>query len=587
MDLLNCSPQNWIENESIFMKQLEDYKVWNSIPLLNVNELHNFKDSTLVRFRGMIQDMHSPEFYLEKFEVIDDTTKAKTYRNGKYCDLSMTEKDESISLESELNVISKRYVYVVISVPGINNWVRAIEENQFKMELSKPVDGNTKLKRTFHEAMDMEDSPMQMCPSSSSIGCQKKVCNQSRDSNNTENSTIQSLLSKEHVLNFPLPDDQNCKTCHIKLYKNEENLKLNDMCEFVGFLGIDPITEAAYEDNELQSTMECEFLHLPSSLVPKIHCVSFMRLKHNNPLLLHEDDNIQSDTFEVIYKELLIVFTQLLLGDKLAAEYLIYNLISEVYMRRDDLALGKFCLNISNIPKLENLDYVSELYKFIEILVPKSCYLPMTLENMNNLSFIPKHDHKYSCLKSGILQLSQNTHVILDETKLCSGKLNSSGINGLRALDEAIKHQKLTYDFMYYPLEFDCNIPFLILSEGKSLLGSDVHVVLLPEKNCINTFAEIVIAAKYFLKSELLNDIRKFLTLARLIKYEIPSSMEDFIQQEFVSLRQTGNVSAYDLHSLLVLARFMTIAQGKTILNKNCWRRACELENQRKARIVK
>lgn len=58
------------------------------IPLLNVNELHDFKDSTLVRFRGMIQDMHGPEFYLEKFEIINENTKETSLKSGKFKDIA-------------------------------------------------------------------------------------------------------------------------------------------------------------------------------------------------------------------------------------------------------------------------------------------------------------------------------------------------------------------------------------------------------------------------------------------------------------------------------------------------------------------
>lgn len=60
------------------------------------------------------------------------------------------------------------------------------------------------------------------------------------------------------------------------------------------------------------------------------------------------------------------------------------------YVRKDFLALGKFCLNISNIPVTIDLNIPEELYKFIQLFVPQSYYLPMTLENMNNVAFTPK-----------------------------------------------------------------------------------------------------------------------------------------------------------------------------------------------------
>lgn len=68
------------------------------------------------------------------------------------------------------------------------------------------------------------------------------------------------------------------------------------------------------------------------------------------------------------------------------------------------------------------------------------------------------------------MQLSANTHLVVDETKLMPGKLNEAGVVGVRALSNAIKNQKTSYNFIYYELEFDCDIPFLILSEGKSML---------------------------------------------------------------------------------------------------------------------
>lgn len=60
-------------------------------------------------------------------------------------------------------------------------------------------------------------------------------------------------------------------------------------------------------------------------------------------------------------------------------------------MRKDLLALGKFCLNLTNIPAQKYPNYGEELYDILQMLVPKSHYIAMTLENMNTLEFIPKY----------------------------------------------------------------------------------------------------------------------------------------------------------------------------------------------------
>ena len=581
MDFFTCTPQQWLENEENLLKQLEDHNIYDKIPLLNVNELYNLKDSTLVRFRGMIQDMHSPEYYLEKFEIINKKTNEKFFRNGKYCDSVVSNEDELVNFDSKENVTSERQTYVVISVPGLNSWVQIVEEGKYKLCVNNLPVLSKQTKRSFDETMDTGN--VDNHEPTTSVG-QKKTCTEETlpvESNPT-------LRSKESILNFPLSDRPG-KACHLKIYKSTNELKLNDIFEFVGFLAIDPVIEASYQEIEnIDNKMEIEIQHPPSSLIPRIHCVNFKKLKHNNPLL-STIDNEAMDLYKINYirKELMIVLTQLLLGDALAAQYLIYHLISEVYLRRDFMPLGKFSLNISNIPQLKNIDYAKELYHFIEQFVPKSHYLPMTLENMNELSFIPKKDYECNRLTSGILQLSHNTHLVLDETKLRAGKLNSAGVNSIKAISSAIKNQKVTYDFNYYPLEFDCDIPFLILSEGKSMINVDVHVALKSEEICLKTFNEIVSAAKHFLKSDLLNDIRKYLTLARSFKYNISDNVEELVQSEFVNMRQRGAVSADDLHSLLVLARLVCISQGKTTLDEECWKKACCLEKERKARFTK
>ena len=53
--------------------------------------------------------------------------------------------------------------------------------------------------------------------------------------------------------------------------------------------------------------------------------------------------------------------------------------------------------------------------------------LPMTLHNMNNLKFIPRKDYTANRLVSGVLQLSEGTHLILDETAMQAGQLDANG----------------------------------------------------------------------------------------------------------------------------------------------------------------
>ncbi|XP_030765573.1 mini-chromosome maintenance complex-binding protein [Sitophilus oryzae] len=570
MDITNISIEDWIKDEEAHLKSLEERDVWEKVPLINSNPIHEFNDGTLLRFRGMIQDMHGPEYYMVVFNIINEQTNEKTVKNSKYRDIIPDcAKGEQIDMENNTHLPEERHSYAVVSVPGVNSWVTHYESVKYKLETKSDHIESTsnQNKRTYNEAMETD------APTESNLV--KKPVNTETATPKPENSLS---LSPEYILNHPLGDSKGT-VCHMKVYKESENLKLNDVCEFVGFLSLGSV-QCDEDDLEMQTH------HPPTSLVPRIHVVHFKKMTHYNPLV---DSELSGDVtnFVNIRKELLIVLTQLLLGDVLAAEYMICHLVSEIYLRKDYMALGQFSLNISNVPKLENFDYVKEVYKFLELLVPKSHYLPLTLENMNTLEFIPKKDYESNRLNSGILQLSQNTLLVLDETKLEEGKLDVAGVKSVKCLAQAIKNQKVSYDFNYYPLEYDCDIQFLIFSEGKSMLPSDVLLPLKPDDTCLNTFGEILEAANHFLKPELLNQIRIYLTRARLIQYEISDQVQNLVQQEFVNMRQNGNVTAQDLHGLLVLCRLICISEGKQTLDPECWKRACEMEKERKARIPK
>lgn len=135
------------------------------------------------------------------------------------------------------------------------------------------------------------------------------------------------LISQETLLNFPLLD-RAAKSCHVKLYKETDDIKMNDMVEIVGFLSLDPnlsIVSSIEDDDD--RAMETQTHNPPPSLIPRIHCVHWRTISYYNPLC---DVELSSQEMQFLKKELHILLTQLLLGDGLAAEYLIYHLLSDV-----------------------------------------------------------------------------------------------------------------------------------------------------------------------------------------------------------------------------------------------------------------
>ncbi|CAD0200632.1 unnamed protein product [Chrysodeixis includens] len=588
IDFETVTPDLWMANEEAWKEKLLKLPNLFQIPLINSNASLNLPDSTLVRFKGMIQDMHNPEFYFEQFEVLNTNTNEIKNKSGKYRDTAHILENEKINYTDNLKS-SQRQTMVVVSMPGLSDWAQQLEDKQNYLKhleqqpnSSKRLNQDTKLKRSYEEAEEESDS-MEV----------EEVGNKERKVTE-KNEAPANVVSREHLLNFPLPDTPS-KSCIVKIYDDNENLKLNDMIEVVGFLSVDPALSGEFQpekdpllDPQTESEVETITHNPPPSLVPRLHAVYVKKLEHCNPLVKSFDQGTALKEANSAREHLLKALTELLLGDQLAAEYLICHLIACVYLRQETLALGQFCLNLSNLPIQKYPNYAKQLYEIIKQFVTKSYYLPLTIENMNTLSLLPKKDYECNRLTSGVLQLSKDTHLVLDETKMEQGRLDATGVNNIAALGNMIMTQKVEYDFKYYKMEFDSDVSVLILSEGKSLLPSDYHVPLRPEESSLQIFDAIIEAATYYLKEDIMNIIRTYLTSLKLVKYTISEDIQ-FVEDDFIEMRSKSNednpVTADDLHRLLVLARLVSLSRGFDTLDKECWELTKNMEAQRLHRI--
>ncbi|CAH4028882.1 unnamed protein product [Pieris brassicae] len=588
-DFETVTPDVWRQNEEQWKERLFKLPNWYKIPLINSNASHNLSDGTLARFRGMVQDMHNPEFYFEEFEVFNTITNEVKTKSGKYTDTSSILENEKINYTENLKS-AQRQTMVVVSLPGLNEWAQKVEDD--KNHLSHLNDqpntskrlNTTNLKRSYE---DCEEDSNAMDVTVAEIGKKEaKVADKAIEPSN--------IVSREHLLNFPLPDVAS-KSCIIKIYDDSENLKINDMVEVVGFLSVDPGLSGEFqpENNafmEPSDETQAETIthNPPPSLVPRLHVVYVKKLEHCNPLVTDANQENMPVESNAARDHLLKALTELLLGDELAAQYLICHLIACVYLRQDTITLGQFCLNLSNLPIKRYPNYAKQLYDVIKQFVTKSYYLPLTVDNMNTMALLPKKDYDCNRLTSGILQLSKHTHLVLDETQMQQGQLDATGVNNIAALGNLIKLQKVEYDFKYYKMEFDSDISVLVLSEGKSLLPSDYHVPLRPEKSSLDIFDAIVEAANYYLKEEIMNSIRIYLTSLKLVKYSISDDLQ-FVEEDFIEMRSKSDddnpVSADDLHRLLVLARLVSLSRGLDTLNKECWDITKKMEEERVIRL--
>uniref|UniRef100_A0AAQ5YEI3 Mini-chromosome maintenance complex-binding protein n=1 Tax=Amphiprion ocellaris TaxID=80972 RepID=A0AAQ5YEI3_AMPOC len=558
------------------------------VPSLNDVPLHYLKPNSLVKFRCLIQDMFDPEFYMGVYETVDPSTKTKMLRCGKYKDVT----ECGVDFNSRNTVTAERQTFYCVPIPGENPWVKEISSSCLTEARVVPSTSYapSRQKRSYEEDDDMDTHPSEHHGNGD---CKRQE---------TEAPSSQTASASHLDLNFPLPGEKG-PSCLVKVYEDWDRFKLNDTLEVYGILSVSPALSALADEKDASSslldpaesmeTAEEQRVHSPpASLVPRLHMLHAKPLPHNNPLLpsaaLEDNSAFLSSTLSEmasVREEILSYFTHVLLGDALAAEYLILHLISNVYSRRDVLPLGKFTLNLSGCPTVAS--YTERFYQIIQQLVPSSHYLAMSLQNMNQMRLVPKKDYVANRLVSGALQLARNTSLFLDETQLEQGQLDTTGVRNVTALGNLISWQKVDYDFNYHQMEFPCNINVLIASEGRSLLPSDCQIHLQPQVAPSHLEESLSSIHMHPQASSQLNKFRIYLSMARLLDYSISDEVTKSVEDDFVDMRKDDpqSISAEDLHRMLVVARLLSLSLGQTSLSRDSWLRAKHIEMLRRSRM--
>ncbi|CAI9620864.1 unnamed protein product, partial [Staurois parvus] len=576
------------------------------VPSLNDVPLHYLKPNSLVRFRCMVQDMFDPEYYMGVYETVNHSNNARALHLGKYRDVADCTPQQEVDINSSRTVAAERQTFYCVPVPGESSWVKEIS-----FASASPVSPSTSYvpnrhKRSYDDDDEHTATPREQHTGNASPNLDVSGLNIPKRQEMESQKKLQEIApvsSSPLNLNFPLPDEKG-PACLVKVYENWDSFKVNDVLEVYGVLLVEPTLSTINEDRDSLSacldpadsmdTLEEQRVHSPpTSLVPRIHAIIVQKMHHINPLIpnsvCESDESKQClasfmAELSSVRSELLGFLTHAMLGDSLAAEYLIFHLISTVYARRDVLPLGKFSLNLSGCPR--NGIFTQQLYRVVQQLVPASYYLPMTIENMNSLRFIPQKDYTANRLLSGILQLSSNTSLLVDETLLEQGQLDTTGVRNVTALGNVITWQKVDYDFSYHQMEFPCNINVLVTSEGRSLLSPDCQVHLKPQLMPPN-IEQYMGALLSTVQPSLLNKFRIYLSLLRLMDYSISEDVTKSVEDDFVDMRKDDpqSMSADDLHRLLLVARLLSLSSGHRSLSRERWHKAKQLESQRRSRL--
>ncbi|CAI7923214.1 unnamed protein product [Closterium sp. NIES-53] len=285
-------------------------------------------------------------------------------------------------------------------------------------------------------------------------------------------------------------------------------------------------------------------------------------------------------------------------GDRLAAEYFLLQLLSRVHTRIEPMPLGKLSLNLSGFPEPSSAPTpshpppplsssppslsqaaspsLSALTSSLQTLLPATHTLPLSLDTLNSRRLTPHKDYTSDRLVSGVLQLPAGTHLTIDETCLKPGRVTALGSQNLQALKELMEWQKVDYDFQYYKMDIQSDIPVLILSHATSrLLPADVSLPVrctAPPQPVREDEPEVA-------------TWRRYIGCCRLLEHEIKEDMREQVERELVAARQQDpSLDSDTFHRWLTLARLVAASFGERELSRERWQAVRDLERTREAR---
>ncbi|XP_021769315.1 mini-chromosome maintenance complex-binding protein-like [Chenopodium quinoa] len=548
----------------LFRQFLFDDGGLSQVPILNAASVKYLPTNSLVRFRGMIQDMLGNEVYVGAYKD------GSTWRTNKFSDVCQVDVDMS----PDMKFWERRLLYCV-PVPGLNSWAEPLEalSNQQRSFASQQRE---KRPRDDHETVDhMELRSNQDCEDS-------PITKKMREEGHSSSSAMQQDTVKEGTTpSFGPPDSEiNSFPCLVKVYDSpESDLKLNEIFEFIGVLNYDPELALNKDESDMQSNdlYEDDLVQLPPSKIPRIHCLVHQKLVAHDFVDGSPTTESNPSTIRGIREGLLSHLTAVLGNDGVAAQFLLLHLLSQVHARVDGVAVGKFSLNFTNFSKETASVFSKRLGLTMKELLPFTQQMPLTIEYLNSASLAPKKDYQANKLVPGALQLAEGSHLIIDETLLQAGTLNPTGVENARSLKNLTEMQQVEYDFQYYKMEMKADVQLLVLSEGKSnILPADL---VLPFQPLSTSSSEIVDEA-------IVQTWRWYLAFLRSLSHSISPEMQKVVEEDLVAARQADRtLGSQDFSRLLTMSRLMSLSFGETSLSMEHWQMVKELERLRKERV--
>ncbi|VDN03785.1 unnamed protein product [Thelazia callipaeda] len=193
------------------------------------------------------------------------------------------------------------------------------------------------------------------------------------------------------------------------------------------------------------------------------------------------------------------------------------------------------------------------------------------------------------CFEQGLLQVSDDTLIIIDETKLPINDLSLSkeGMKNFEIVSNFLLTGNMPFIFPYQTVEIESGATVFILSGEKCFLG---EANMFTKEHCSIKLPKSYLVDMRFIQQygvehdSVLNLCRHALLSCRknLGNIEIGKEIQELSIQEFLEMQHKNRNTERNsnrLHRMLMISKCLASLMGQNYVDQKCWTRAVELEN--------
>lgn len=269
-------------------------------------------------------------------------------------------------------------------------------------------------------------------------------------------------------------------------------------------------------------------------------------------------------------------------GDHDAAEWVLLACIARVQSRRPPLFPPS--LTLSRFPKAQSNAPIA-LTHVLRALLPLFVNVTLSLSLINRHPFTPQS--REDRLHSGLLQLPARTTVLLSDMEMAEGTIEETGVRSLQALRQTMTSQTLDYLFPFAaPYQFPTDLSFIILTEGNASPFAETQLnlpVQCTSSHNVYRYSEEICLPP----ADRLMAFRQHIGAAMVGDVKVTDELSEYIQSDFVRERQlVSTTKADDLMAWMTVARLLALSHQKTVLSKEIWEEAKDLDKRRRGRFT-